>query len=315
MAPLFFPKDPVGHDIVRYFASLLRIIGMEDKGWDPYLESRAVLDDIYNLAKLDLPNDKFPNRDFTGWRLALLFYSHAVEMDAPYEVLTNLLRFRLGKGYSPNPFFDFLTAAQKKRVRGVGLFPRQKIEIIKKLASLADLHLGDMFDEFYRGDLRNAISHSDFIFTDNGFWSRNGNGFDAFEIPFGELDDLLTKAKVFIGTFFALERDARRHWAECAGRAIPYDAIYKGLMEVLVDQEGLMNGFKVHWPNASESVYRRTEHGIEMTNCMLDVKNATIEFFVGLYARNPGDFSPLVEINAVPVYTPLENTAVVPEWT
>jgi hypothetical protein len=74
MVPLFFPEDPVGHDIVRYFASLLRIIGMEDKGWDPYLESRAVLDDLYNLARLDLPEERFPNKDFTGWRRALLFY-------------------------------------------------------------------------------------------------------------------------------------------------------------------------------------------------------------------------------------------------
>ena len=29
-----------------------------------------------------------------------------VEMDALYEVLTNLLRFRLGRGYSSNAFFE-----------------------------------------------------------------------------------------------------------------------------------------------------------------------------------------------------------------
>jgi len=34
--PLFFPDDPVSKDIVNYFASLLRIVGMEDKGWDPH---------------------------------------------------------------------------------------------------------------------------------------------------------------------------------------------------------------------------------------------------------------------------------------
>ena len=35
MTPLFFPDHPAGPDIVRYFASLLRIVGMEDKGWEP----------------------------------------------------------------------------------------------------------------------------------------------------------------------------------------------------------------------------------------------------------------------------------------
>lgn len=49
LTPLFFPKDPISHDIVRYFASLLRIVGMEDAGWDPHLESRALLEDLNSL--------------------------------------------------------------------------------------------------------------------------------------------------------------------------------------------------------------------------------------------------------------------------
>jgi hypothetical protein len=84
-------------------------------------------------------------------------------------------------------------------------------------------------------------------------------------------------------------------------------------MEVLVDAEGLMNGFKVHWPNSSESTYRRTDDGIEMTNCMLDLKNATLSLFVDRYAINPGTFSPLVEDGAEPAYTPLANGEI-PKW-
>jgi hypothetical protein len=308
MAPLFFPDDPVGPDIVRYFASLLRIVGMEDKGWDPYEESRAMLDDINALMQSNMDENKFRDKDLTKWRLGLLFYSHIVEMDAPYEVLANLLRFRLGKGYSPNPFFDFLTNDQKKRFGRAGLFPKQKIDIIKQLDAEAKLGLGAIFDEFYRGDLRNAISHSDFIFTDDGFRCRNGNWTNSFKITFEELDDLITKAKVFVGTFFGLEREARRQWGSYAGKGIPYDPYYKGIMEVLVDDDGLMNGFKVHWPNASESLYRRTRDGIDMANCMLDLKNASISLFVDLYARTPGKFSPLVEVSGTPIYTRLEGS-------
>jgi hypothetical protein len=314
MAPLFFPDDPVGSDIVRYFASLLRIVGMEDKGWDPYAESRAVLDDLYALMQIDLPDDKFRDKNLTAWRLGLIFYSHVVEMDAPYEVLTNLLRFRLGKGYSPNPYYDFLTPNQRKRFKASGLFPKQKIEIIKRLSTEANLGTGDMFDNFYRSDLRNAINHADFIFTNDGFRCRSGNWMRAFEITFGELDDLITKAKVFIGTFFGLEREARRYWGTYAGKGIPYDPVYKGIMEILVDDEGLMNGFKVHWPNASESVYRRTKDGIDMTNCMLDLKDANIEMFVGMYARQPGTFSPLVEADAIPIYTRADGSSADLAW-
>ena len=314
LAPLFFPDDPKSHDIICYFASLLRIVGMEDKGWDPYLESRSLLDDLYALMQIDLPEDKFPDKELTPWRLGLIFYNHIVEMDAPYEVLTNLLRFRLGKGYSPNPFFDFLTKAQKKRFKKTGLFPTQKIDIIKQLSTEAGLRTGEIFDEFFRGDLRNAISHSDFIFTEEGFRCRNGNWTKAFTITFEELDELITKAKVFIGTFFGLERETRRHWGTYAGKGMPYDPVYKGILEVLVDDEGLMNGFKVHWPNTSESVYRRANDGIEMTNCFLKLKRANIELFVGSYARRPGTFSPLVEIDASPVYTPLEGTDSALTW-
>lgn len=285
MTPLFFPKDPIGHDIIRYFASLLRVVGMEDKGWDPYAESRAILEDINSLMQISLPEDNFPSPDITIFRLGLVFYNHIVEMDAPYEVLTNLLRFALQRGYSPNPFYEFLTEKQQKQFQKRGLFPRQKIDILKKLGAEAGIPVSDIIEEFYRGDLRNAISHSDFILTDDGFRCRNGNWTGAFKISYEELDDLITKAKAFIGAFFGLERGARRFWGERAGQVIPYDPIYKGLMEVLADKDGLMNGFKVHWPNNTESTYRRTEGGIDMCNCFLDLPNSTIQLFVGQYAQ------------------------------
>ena len=81
----------------------------------------------------------------------------------------------------------------------------------------------------------------------------------------------------------------------------------KGVMEILVDAENLMNGFKVHWPNGSESVYRRTENGIVMDNCMLALDHNTLDLFVGLYAQRSSAFSPLVEEGTAPNYTPLEN--------
>ncbi len=270
MAPLFFPPDAVERDVVRYFSCLLRVGGMEDAGWDPYEESRTVLEDLNALMQLELPEDKFTAKKLTTWRLGLIFYNHIVEMDGPYEVLANLLRFRLGKGYSPNPFSDFLTAKQKKRARKTGLYPKDKIGIVKRLGAEAQLSIGDIFEEFFRNDLRNAVSHSDFNFTDDGFRCRGAHWINAFKLSFEELDDLLTKARVFITTFFVLENEARRTWGQYAGKGMPYDPRYKGLMEVLVDGGGLMNGFKVHWPNGSDSIYRRTKDGIVMTNCMFD---------------------------------------------
>ena len=95
---------------------------------------------------------------------------------------------------------------------------------------------------------------------------------------------------------------------------MPYDPFYKGLMEVLVDSRDLMCGFRVHWPNNSESTYRRTEDGVDMTNCHLDLANATISLFVNQYARQPGKFSPLVERDDVPIYTKLDGSDQAPSW-
>ncbi len=307
MAPVFFPDEPTKPDIIQLFASLLRVVGMEDKGWDPYSESRAVLDDLYALMQFDLPEEIFKAKDLTTWRLGLLFYNHIVEMSAPYEVLTNLLRYKLGKGYSPNPYYDFLTKGQRKRFKKSGLFPKQKIDIIKQLSAEAGLQVGDIFDEFHNTEFRNAVAHSDFVFTNDGFRCRNGNFMGAFQLSFEQVDDLITKAKIFIGSFFELEREARRHWGGYAGESMAYDPVLKGVMEILIDGDGLMNGFKIHWPNGSDSIYRRTEDGIEMTNCMLAIQHATLELLVGMYARRPGDFSRLVEAGAEPVYTPMEN--------
>ena len=85
-------------------------------------------------------------------------------------------------------------------------------------------------------------------------------------------------------------------------------------MEVLVNDDDLICGFKVHWPNNSESMYKRTNEGIDMINCSLDLKNSTISLFVDLYAREPSQFSPLVEKDDAPKYTKLEGTGLIPKW-
>ncbi|MCB2115422.1 MAG: hypothetical protein KDE00_03785 [Rhodobacteraceae bacterium] len=164
--------------------------------------------------------------------------------------------------------------------------------------------MGEIFDDYYDNRLRNAISHSDYILTEKGFRCRGGiSGNKGFELSFEELDMILLSAKAFIAAFFTIEHSARRVWGSQAGRAIPYDAHYKGMMEVLADSNGLMCGFKVHWPNGTDSTYRRTEDGIEMVNCMLAMQHNTLELVVGLYASDPSAFSPLVEVKGHPVYT------------
>ncbi|MDE0059689.1 MAG: hypothetical protein OXI22_13280 [Defluviicoccus sp.] len=318
LRPLFLPDDPVSHDIINYFASLLRVFGKEDGGWDPYAESRATIEDLNSFFKIDLPEVRFPDSNATLWRIGLLLYGHIVEMDAPYEVLANLLRFRLGKGYSPDAFSEFLTDNEKKKksYRKRPLPPGRKIQVIKELSAEAGLpNIGAIFDDFYNNHLRNAVGHSDFILADDNFRCRgNLSGTNAFRLPYERLDEIIRSAKAFIAAFFQMELTARQVWGCQKHRALPYDRDYKGLMEVLVDVQDAMCGFRVHWPNGSDSTYRRTADGTEMINCLFDPNGKTIALMVGRYAQDASDFSPLVERNAQPVYSKLEGCDVIPAW-
>ena len=316
LKPLFLPDDPVSHDIINYFASLLRVFGEEDRGWDPYAESRATLEDLNSFFELNLPEDLFPDRNATHWRIGLLLYSHIVEMDAPYEVLTNLLRFRLGKGYSSFAFLEFLTDKEKRSFRKRGIPTSRKIKIIQKLSAEAGLpEVGTIFDDFYDNHLRNAVGHSDYILADDDFRCRGSNNLMmAFRIPYEKLDDTLAATKAFIAAFFQVELLARQVWGREKHKAVPYDPHYKGLMEILVDARDLMCGFRVHWPNESESTYRRTENRVEMINCYLDSEGMRIGLLVGQYAQHPDEFSPLVEYDAEPVYTKLDGGDSIPTW-
>ena len=171
-----------------------------------------------------------------------------------------------------------------------------------------------IFDEFYDNKLRNAVVHSDYILNHKGFRCRGVSYARAFQMSYEELDKSLISAKAFIAAFFQAELLARQILGSRKQQAIPYDEHYKGLMEILVDHEDVMVGFRVHWPNGWQSTYRRTEGGIDMANCMLDLRRARIELFVGLYARDPSDFSPLVERDSQANYTKLEGSGVVPAW-
>ncbi|MCP5405403.1 MAG: hypothetical protein H6922_04165 [Pseudomonadaceae bacterium] len=315
MRPLFMPNDPASNDIVNYFSSLLRVLGLEDRGWDPHVESEALVNDFHNLFSVDLPADKFPEPESTHWRLGLLIYSHVVEMSAPYEILLNLIRFKLNEGYSPNPYFKYLNTKEQKDFERYGIKTYRKIQIIKELALRARLSIGEIFDDYYNADLRNAFNHSNYILTDEGFRARlDLSGMKTFTISYKALDKKLTCAKAFVAAFLYMHHQTRLAWGERAGEGIPYDPHYKGLMEVLVDEEKLMCGFKVHWPNYSESYYQRKKDGIDMVNCCVSIPNATLELMVGLYARKPGKFSPLVEEGQEPRYTPLEISGDPARW-
>ena len=287
---------------------------MEDAGWDPYTESRALLHDLNRLLYAKLPEQGFSDASATRWRLGLLHYGHIVEMDAPYDVLVNLLRFQLEEGYNPYPFISLPSSPRQTPSGNTRVSVSRKIKTISEMSQRLGYRVGEIFDDLYVPQLRNAVAHADYILAHDSFRCRGGlGGAGSFRIPYPQLSDRIACAIAFVSAFFDLELFVRKDLGSRGG-VLPYDAKYKGLLEFLVDDDGAMCGFAVHWPNGFVSVYSRTETGVEMVNCSVDSNSAAISFMVGTRAKNPGSFSPLVEANAEPVYSPLRGGGERPTW-
>src|SRR3989344_6536664 len=78
---------------LQYVYTLLRISGIQDGGWDPFIEAQEALIEFSKILK-KISKDGVSKSSF---RLALLIYCHSVEMSAPYQILFNLLKCAQGE--------------------------------------------------------------------------------------------------------------------------------------------------------------------------------------------------------------------------
>lgn len=322
--PLFDPTPFMRVDrLFELVCVLVRSGGAHGQGWDPWYESQATLDDLGNLAKLDLPAERFPEPNRTRVRLALLSYCHITEMDLPYVLIANLLRLRLGAKYDIEPFRDLFVLPAKKK-HGLGVIrppsPTRKIGRIKRLAEEAKLPaIPAAFDSFYDGVIRNAVYHSDYTLVDGEFRLlktyrlSKKTGVSSLVVQWDELVELINDSFAFYTALFALYERCRKSFGDFKNAFIPFDSHFKGLLQMLFDDEQRLIGFRAYWPNDSLSEYTRTKNGSDGQNIVFD-PDGSINFMVGLYASKPGNFSPLVEYDAGPVYTEVPGATIRPHW-
>jgi|ERR1700691_5756278 hypothetical protein len=168
--PLFWNKEFNRVDrVFEWACTMVRVTGIRDTGWDSYTESIALLEDFTHLRGLDLPKDCFPSPANTHVRLALISYSHMIEMHVPYELLANLLRLRLGRKYSVHPLahLDKVRGSKANGMRRiVQASPFEKITEIQKMAKMAGVpEVGEALEGIYNSTIRNAVYHSDYAYT------------------------------------------------------------------------------------------------------------------------------------------------------
>ncbi len=329
LLPLFQLK---GVNLFDQACSLLRVRGTENEGWDTLTESRNMLEDLVRLNQLPIDDALFENSEKTHWRLHLLSYVHLTEMSAPYHIFANLFRIRGGLSYTATPFRipdNFSRKPKTKGPKGVFTPPRQgnpspqtKISEIQMLAAKAGISsIAKTFNEFYFPPLRNAIAHSDYILGKNEIRlidyriedEKNPHLLTSV-ITYERLGEIIIKAYDFYTAFFMLESLSRSEFVELDQPIIPYDHHLKGLLEFLIDPNKLLSGFKIHWPNRTESVYERTSQGCKTHH--ISVKpDGGLTLYAGDIASDPHLFSPLLSKKQKPRYTPKKGNTRPLHWT
>jgi hypothetical protein len=229
---------------------------------------------------------------------------------------------KLKKKYLMNPFADLVIPIKRKKAV-VALkrpSPNAKIRRIVELATAAGMPIiPAAIAEIYDNVIRNAVYHSDYtvhegqmrLMSDHRLSKKDRHYTPVVE--FDELEELFTNAFAFSSALFQLyERCRGVLFNDFKNTFMPFDSHYKGLMEFVFDDADRLCGYRTYWPNGSYSEYSRTDNGCTALNLVF--KGDEVDFMVGLYASNPGSFSPLVERDAAPIYAARPGTEVRPHW-
>lgn len=255
---------------LQYVYTLLRVSGIQDGGWDPFVEAQEAL---IEFSKILQKNSK-KGINKSSFRLALLIYCHSIEMSAPYQILYNLLQCAQGKNYTPFPF-PGESLGKKKPFSVRPQSPTKKIGTLKQEAEkIGEQELINKINSFFDDDVRNAFYHSDYSLTDTEFRICE-NGLPK-AVSFVELSEKLSRCFAFYQAFFDLYRQIRYSFKKTkkVHRMPNYE-----VFELLTDKKEGLIGFKMHFSNGSQAHWERRKERVHGINVMLEKDH--INFFVG----------------------------------
>jgi hypothetical protein len=258
-----------------FVLTLLRFHGMSIGHWDPMVEAHDALSDLSELIRQAAQDQDKVKRLY---RLSLMVYCHATEMSAPYEILYNILNCVEGKHYQMGPFADLLRPKNRKDKsflrEVIPPSPRAKIEKLReKCRAAKEPKLMELFDSFFRQEIRNAFYHSDYCID------LDEKTFNITEIRFGksiplqEINEILTKGFAFYEAFF----QTYNGWRFVAGKARRFHRWPRyDVLELLSnDAEGLY-GFTVHISNGTRCTFERHKDKVICENVMFDKEGLSL---------------------------------------
>jgi len=239
--------------------AVLRVGGMSDAHWDPLEESIRGFDDFNWL----LQQAQQHRGARAARRIALLMYCQAVEMSPAHEMLVDLLYAVAGSAYNAAPLHHL---RQQRKSGTIPPSAKRKLNEIKRIALEAgESILKELIDSFFREDIRNAFSHSDYILGENFLrWTESGAPID---VSFENLDMLIDNCFAFYGALLRLQQE----WLIGLARTRRFHRWpqYEVLELLRSGNPAIVYGFRVHFSNGAKATFARQAAGVEADNIFL----------------------------------------------
>lgn len=247
-------------DFLEFIYTILRVEGMSQGHWDPMIEVSEAIDD-FNVLLVKCAKKREYKRQL---RLALLMYCHAVEMSAPYDILTNLLAC-IDKSYYKISPFQHLRKEKKGSLFQAPVSTSSKVKEIRKLAlEIGEDRLDEIFEDIYNKDIRNAFDHSDYCLSNESFHIV-GSG-PGFLIPIDDILVLVNRALSFYSAFFNVYYSYKRGFYSSDEKRRLCKLPNYEVFELLINKEEGLYGFHVHFSNGQKATFERHKEEVITDN-------------------------------------------------
>jgi hypothetical protein len=230
-----------------FICTMLRVSGCEDEEWDTLSSAKETLED-FNVC---LQQAYKQSRYKTATRIGLVMYCHLVEMTVGHDLLFNTLRCIAGQEYTIWPFKHLIVVRNKKK-QVIPPTATGKFNEIKKLAQ--ELGVNDIvecIDEIFDVEIRNAVSHSDYMVTDNYFRMREG-GYPR-QINLQTITELIGRCFSFYDAMLFWNNK----WLEEFSQMFQYLKLPNYEVLELLSENNMVHGFVIHFSNGHKASYSR----------------------------------------------------------
>lgn len=175
--------------------------GMQDAGWNTTGTAYQVYEELTDVIN--------KNRQLTlaEYRQTLCLYTHLSEAGGIYEGLQNLLNVPKLLALSMWPFMDMVRVRQTPRA----VIGPNANAVFRRLATVAyDIgmpKLGELLENTFRDDIRNAIAHADYVIVPEGLRLPKRNGGNPSIVPNKDVQEAIEIAIFFFEALRAFQQD------------------------------------------------------------------------------------------------------------